>query len=182
MRNVPLIYQGCAGQEGKAHPVRSPPNNPPETTDKSEQKGDLFIHDVWKRGTVSIHYMRVVNIDALYYQNKSPEMCLQTAEKSKKKKYLESCLQKRCHLPHYVVLVDGLLNLEAEATLKHKASRLATKWKQPYLRTWVYVNIRVAITLVRATHCCIQGYWVSVHNISAYWPQWGDGSGLHLFH
>ena len=44
--------------------------------------------------------------------------------------YLEACLQKRRHFSPFVTSVDRLLGVEATATLKMLASRLATKWKQ----------------------------------------------------
>ena len=71
--------------------------------------------------------MHVVNTDALIYQTKAPEKCLHEAEKGKKKMYLEACLQQRWHFSPFVALVDGLLGVEATATLKRIASRLATK-------------------------------------------------------
>ena len=65
--------------------------------------------------------------------------------------YLEACLKQRQHFSPFVVSVDGLLGVEATATLKRIASRLATKWKQHYSKTCGYVKSRVAIPLVRAT-------------------------------
>ena len=65
--------------------------------------------------------------------------------------YLEACLQKCWHFPPFVASVDGLLRVEAKATLKRIASRLAIKWKQSYSKTCGYVKSRVATTLVRAT-------------------------------
>ena len=76
--------------------------------------------------------MRVVNTRALSHRNKSPEKCLQTEEKYKKNNYLESCLQQCLQLSNFFMSVYGLLGVEAEATLKRIARRLATKWKQPY--------------------------------------------------
>ena len=116
-----------------------------------EQKGDLLIRDLWQQGTDSVHDMRVVNTDALLYVRKSPEKCLHEAERGKKKMYLEDCLQLRRHFSPFVAAVDGLLGVEATATLNRIASRLATKWWQPYSKTCGYVNSRVTITLVRAT-------------------------------
>ena len=49
--------------------------------------------------------------------------------------------------------MDGLLRVDAEATIKKLASCLTNNWKQPYYRTCGYVKIQVAITIVRATHC-----------------------------
>ena len=95
--------------------------------------------------------------------------------------YLEACLHQRRHFSPFVASVDGLMGVEATATLKRIASRLATKWKQSYLKTCEYVKSRIAITLVRATHCCIRGSRVPAHRIRVQRPQWEDGAGLNLF-
>ena len=86
--------------------------------------------------------------------------------------YLESCLQQRRHFSPFVTSVDGLLEVEATATLKRSANRLTTKWKQYYSKTCRYVKSRIVITLVRATHRCMQGSWVLAHWISVQRPQW----------
>ena len=95
--------------------------------------------------------------------------------------YLEACIQQCRHFSPFVASVDGLLGLEATATLKSIASRLATKWKQSYSKTYGYFKSRIAITLVRATQRCIRGSWVPAHRISMQRPQWDNGAGLNLF-
>ena len=60
--------------------------------------------------------------------------------------YLDACLQKRQHFPPFFASVDGLLGVEALAKLKSISSRLATKWRQPYSRTFRYVKSMIAIT------------------------------------
>ena len=77
--------------------------------------------------------------------------------------------------------MSALLEVEAMATLKRLASRLATKWKQSYSKTCGYVKSRIAINLVCATHCCIQGSWVPAHRVSVQRPQCEDGAGRNLF-
>ena len=59
------------------------------------------------------------------------EKCLQEADRAKKKMYLEACLQKLRHFSLFFASVDGLLGVEARATLKILTIRFATKWKQP---------------------------------------------------
>ena len=125
--------------------------------------------------------MRVVNTDANSYWEKSPEKFLEEAEKSKKKMYLEACLQQRRNFSPFVASIDGLLGVEAMTTLKRIASRLASKWRQSYSKTCGYVMSRIAITLVRATHRCIRGSMVPAHKISMQILQWEDGAGLALF-
>ena len=153
----------------------------PLLTEVTEQKGDLLIRDLWQQGTNSVHNMRVVNTDILSYVKKTPEKRLHKDERGKNKMYLEDCLQQRRHFSPFFALVDGLLGVEATATLKRVASRLATKWRQPYSKTCGYVKIRFVITLVRATHRCLRRSRVPAHRISVQQPQWGDGVGLKLF-
>ena len=114
--------------------------------------GNLLIRDLRQRGTKSIQDMHSVNTDALSYRNMSPEKCNQTAEKWRKKKYLESYHQQRCNFYSFVVSMYSLLGVETEATLEHTDIRLAKKWKQPYSQMCGYSKSRVATTLVRATH------------------------------
>ena len=151
---------------------------PPEVT---EQKVDLLIRDLWQQGTGSVHDMRVVNTDALSYVCRSPEKCHHGAERGKKKKYLEACLQQRRHFSPFLASVYGLLGVETTVNLKRIASHLATKWRQTYSKTCGYVKSRVTITLVRATHRCLRESRVSAHRISMQRPQWEDGAGLNLF-
>ena len=101
--------------------------------------------------------------------------------KKKKTNNLESCIHQHQQFSPGVVLVDGLVRVEAEAMLKCISSRLEMKWKQPYSGMFGYVNIRVAITLLRATHFCIWGSWFPAHKISVKQPQWEDSAGLHIF-
>ena len=75
--------------------------------------------------------MRIMNTDAKSHSTKTLEKCFQEAEQAKKKMYLEACLQQRRHFSPFVASVDGILGVEALATMKRIASRLATKWRQP---------------------------------------------------
>ena len=72
-----------------------------------------------------------MNTDAPTHQRKDPEKCLHEAKRGKKKIYLEACLHKGCNFSPFVASVDGLLGVEATATLKRIASCLAPKWKHP---------------------------------------------------
>ena len=111
MRNDPLIYQGCAVKRTKAKPVcPSGITNIEDTLPEAmKQKGDLLIRDLWANRTDSVHDMHVVNTGAKSYWEKSPEKCLEEAEKSKKKMYPEACLQQRQNFSPFVASVDGLL-------------------------------------------------------------------------
>ena len=83
--------------------------------------------------------MRVVNTDAKSHLGKTPEKCLQEAERGNNMMYPEECLQQRRHFSPFVASVDGLLDMEATETLKRISSCLTTKWRHPYSRTCGYV-------------------------------------------
>ena len=73
-----------------------------------------------------------MNTDTVSYQSQTPEKFLETAECKKKRMYLNACLNWRRHFTPFVASVDGLLGVEAEATLKRIAIHLAQKWKELY--------------------------------------------------
>ena len=112
--------------------------------------------------------MNVMNTDAKSHWTKDPERCLQEAERGKKWMYLEACLQQRRNFSPFFTSADGLLEVEATATLQRLSSLLATKWKQPYSKTCGYVKIRIAVILVRATNRCVQESRVPTHRISVW--------------
>ena len=105
------------------------------TKDLGNLKGDILIQYLGTQGTDSINGMRVVNNDAVSHQSKNPEKCLDTAEREKKKKYLDACLKQSWHFNPFVASIHVLIRVEAEATLKPISSRLTMYWKKPYSRT-----------------------------------------------
>ena len=140
MRDDPLFYSGRAVRRTKATPAgsnKTKTSEHPAAPEVTENKGDLLIWDLWQQGTNSVHNMSVVNTDALTYQLKAPEKCLHQAEKGNENMYLEACLQQCRHFSPFFASVDGVLWVETTGTLKMIASRLATKWKQSYLKMCV---------------------------------------------
>ena len=73
--------------------------------------------------------MHIVNTDAKSHSEKTPEKCLHETDRANKKMYLEAFIQKYQHFSPLVASADGLLVVEATATLKRIAIRLATMWQ-----------------------------------------------------
>ena len=146
------MFAGCAVQRPKAQPAGSKPYLSTNKSEATEHKCDLLIHDLCHNDTDSAHTINVVNTDAKSYPTKTLYWCLQDAVKAKKKMYLEACLQKSLHFSPFVASVDGLLDVEAEATLKMISIRLATKFQQSYSGMCGYSKISISIILVRDPH------------------------------
>ena len=77
---------------------------------------------------------------------------------------------------------DGLIGKEAKTLMKNLASRLAEKTGKDYSEVCGFVNARMSIAIVRATHLCLRGSRVPTSQMSNRRPQWEtDGAGLSLF-
>ena len=105
---------------------------------------------------------------------------LASQERVKKKRYQELCFEQRRHFTPYVVCASGLLGAEAKALNKRLALLLSQKWKSPYSVTCGYVNARMSVAILRATHLCVRGSRVSFRHASSKIAQWDDGAGLNL--
>ena len=81
MRYDSLIFKVRAVQGTKKHPAGS--THPPKSN-STKKKGDLMIRDLWQNETDSVHDMRVMNTDAKYNLEKTPENCLQKVERANK--------------------------------------------------------------------------------------------------
>jgi hypothetical protein len=111
---------------------------------------------------------------------KDPRKVLEAAERLKKKKYLQPCLDQRHHLTPFIVQVDGLIGKEAKMVLKVLAARTHTKSGHTYLNFMGYVRARPSIAIVRATHVCIRGSRVPTSRMSNIRPHWEDTTGMAL--
>jgi hypothetical protein len=102
-------------------------------------------------------------------------------EREKKRKYLGPCLEQRCHFTPFVCSTDGLLGREASTFAKQLAAKLTNKWQKPYSQVCGYVQARLSIAIVRATHLCLHGSRFPTSQISTRHPLWEVGAGLALF-
>jgi hypothetical protein len=137
----------------------------------------------WARGTDCIIDVRVTDSDAKSNLSKDPAKVLESShEKEKKRKYLASCIAQRRYFTPFVISTDGLLGKEAKCLLKKLPTAQADKWEKPHAVVSGYVNARMSIAIVRATHICLRGSRVPTSTMSNRRPQWEDKAGLSLFH
>jgi hypothetical protein len=181
VRDEPTIHnsrtaKGTKDQEDKDHPVKRLFRN-----SIKEDRGDILIRGLWSRGTDCIIDVRMTDVDAKSNRSKTPIKVLAAHEREKKRKYLEACLEQRRHFSPFVVSTDGLFGIEAKTILKKLSSLLAEKWEKPYSEVCGYVNARMSIAVVRATHLCLRGSRIPTSKMSKRLPQWEDKAGLGLF-
>jgi hypothetical protein len=170
IRDEPKIHQGRGTEQGEKD----------KPMDDNDNKGDVLIRGLWEKGTDCIIDVRVTDTDAPSYIKTSPAKALETAERAKKKKHLQACLDQRRHFSPFVVSVDGLLGKEAKTILKVLASKMATKAGKPYSSVMGFVRARFSIAMVRATHICLRGSRTPTSRMSTRRPLWEDGAGIAL--
>jgi hypothetical protein len=183
IRDEPLIRPGRVAEKTTTCPTTGidlTSSKEKDATGESD-RGDLLLRGFWARGTDCIVDVRVTDTDAKSYCKRDPDKILESGEKLKKKKYLEACLEQRRHFTPFVCSVDGLLGREAKTFAKRLAAKLAKKWQRSYSQTCGYVNARLSIAIIRATHLCLRGSRIPTSKISTKFPQWEDGAGLALF-
>jgi hypothetical protein len=105
---------------------------------------------------------------------KTPTRRVRSPREREEKEDLEACLEQRWRLSPFVASTDGLLG-------KELSTLLAEKWKKPYSEICGYVNARMSIAMVRATHLCVRGSRILTSQMSNHRPQWEDKAGLGLF-
>jgi hypothetical protein len=171
VRAEPRIFNGSSAANS---------DNPSPTVDASGERGDLLVRGFWENGMDAIIDVRCVDTDAKSYNSRDPDKVLKSAEKVKKNKYLENCLQQRRAFTPFVISVDGLLGYEAKNLLKRLAFHLAEKWQKPYSVTCGLVKSRISLACVRATHQCLRGSRTPFRTISRE-IQWEDGAGTGIY-
>jgi hypothetical protein len=154
-----------------------------------------LVRGLWACRTDCIIDVCITDVDAKSQRSKDPRKVLEAHEREKKKKYLlEVCLKQRWHFSPFAASTDleQLVHLlpswhpgTAYLARNHKpCSRncplLAEKWEKPYSEICGYVNARMSIAMVRATHLCLQGSRIPTSEMSNRQPQWEDKAGLGL--
>ena len=91
-------------QGGKAKTKGKVKEAPP--LDKGWEKWDFLIRYLWTQGKYIIHDMHVMNTDAVSYQPKTPEKCLETSEHNNKKKHLHAFINECRNFTPSVASVD----------------------------------------------------------------------------
>jgi hypothetical protein len=122
VRAEPQIFNGSSAATS---------DNPSPIVDANGECGDLLECGFWENDMDAIIDVRCVATDAKLYNSREPEKVLKSAEKVKKNKYLEHCLQQQRDFTPFVISVDGLLGYEAKNLLKRLAFRFAEKWQKP---------------------------------------------------
>eukprot|EP00957_Ditylum_brightwellii_P045526 3451276-Ditylum_brightwellii.AAC.1 len=115
------------------------------------------------------------------YRGRQPDTVLAAAEKAKKDKYLEACLERRRTFTPLVYSVDGMAANKAKAAEKRMASLLAGKLHRQYSKMVGYVRAQMVLAVVRTNTVLLRGPR-EPGNRTRSRPSYEDGAGVALYH
>jgi hypothetical protein len=124
---------------------------------ETEDRGDLSIRIYWEKEAYCILHLKIMDTDMTYHCNKDPHKILEAVEWPKKKKYLQPCLDQRCHFTQFVISVDGLVGNDAIMIIKTLTEKQAQKMINSYSHLCGCIYARLSIVIVNALHMCLQG-------------------------
>ena len=93
---------------------------------------DVSVHRFWKCGTSAIFDMQMVNSDVGSYLRQTSAKALAMAEKEKKDKHLQPCLECRCTLTPRVYSTYVIHGTEDVSTHRRLASLISNNKNQEY--------------------------------------------------
>ena len=146
-----------------------------------ENRGDILIRGLWRKGEECILDIQVTNLDAHSYKSRNDESILLGLEKRKKGKYEKDCRDVRRSFSPLIVSEDGLQGRITKGILRRISKMLAAKWQRAYSVVCGYVRTRFSIAVVRATKRCLRGSQIPEKLISSQRQDWDNGVGLCLF-
>ena len=77
--------------------------------------------------------------EANSHMNTTVEKILERQEKEKKKKFLQSCLERRRYFTPFMTTTDGLMRKGAQSFIATLATLRAKKWRNLYSQVMAYL-------------------------------------------
>ena len=119
------------GQEGEGNEEGEGATGQEEVPDGSQ--ADVSVHGLWKWGTYALFDMQIVNLYAGSYLRHTPAKDPETADKEKKDKYLQTCLERWSSFTPMVYSAYGNPGTESVVAHRYLAFLLNNKLKREYL-------------------------------------------------
>ena len=123
----------------------------------SKNRADVAVHGFYKPGFTALFDTRICCLDAETYRKRDWRKVLAGAEKSKKDKHLQPCLDRRRHFTPMVYSADGIAATEARAAEKRLARHMSTKLKREYSEMVNFVRSRMSLAIVRYNSWMLRG-------------------------
>ena len=145
--------------------------------DKSQ--ADVTIRGFWNWGTSALFDMQNFNLDAVSYLLQMSVKYLETADKEKKDKYPQPCLERRHTFTPMLYSSNRIVGKYAVATPQHLTLILSNNLKREYLEMCGFIRYMMSLAVVRSNNFILRGARGKQAHIFQR-PDLGDGAVMVL--
>ena len=122
-----------------------------------DSRADVAVYVFCKWDTSALFDIQIVNLDAGSYLPYTSVKDQEMAEKEKKYKYLQPCLERRQYFNPMVYSADEIIRTEAVSVHQYIASLLSIKLKWEYYEIYGFVRDRMSLERVISNTLLLQG-------------------------
>ena len=122
-----------------------------------DKRASVRVHGLWLKSTNTLFDICIVNFDAGSYFRMTPEKDIVKADKDKKYRYIEDCLERRHHFTPLVFSDDIIMGKEARSATWKIASHLRFKLKRYYSYICMFVRMSMALDVVQSNTLLMRG-------------------------
>ena len=128
-----------------------------QATVSGESRADISAHGFWKWGTTAFLDMRIVDLDVVSYLYQTSARALARAEKEKKDKYLQPCMDCRNSFTPMVYSADEITGTKSITAHQRLVSMLSNKLKREYLEMCGFISARMSLAIVISNTLLLSG-------------------------
>ena len=154
-RNGSGSQVAMGSQEGEAKKYGEGATGQAKVPDES--RADISVQGFWKLGTTALFDMIIVNLDACSYLCQMSAKALETAEKEKKDKYLQPCLECWRSFTPMVYPTDGITRTEDISAHRRLAYLISNNLKREYSKICGFVRAQMSLVIVRSNTILLCG-------------------------
>ena len=122
-----------------------------------DSRAYVSVHGLLKGVTTAFFDMQIVNLDSGSYLCRTSAKALKMAEKEKKDKYLQPCVERRCYFTPMVYSADVIPGTEAIGAQQRISLLLSIKMKREYLEMCGFVRAWMSLAIVISNNRLLHG-------------------------
>ena len=126
-------------------------------------RADWSVRGFWEHQIEALFDCRIINADAISYENKPLHSIFESHRNEKKRLYSAAVEDRRGTFTAFIATCDAILDTEAEHYVKRLSSYMAEKWGKSYSQVTGWVRAKIQICILCSVSLCLRSRkkWVS---------------------
>ena len=172
------IYDWASYAWPKSGLRKEPRNTPPSDPARSQNRCDVGIRGLFKRGIWTFVDVTIINSEGKTHSKVSPDKALHNVEQAKRRHHKDELLASRRHFSPFGMTTDGLLGSAAVTLVRRLASAISEKSGIAYSVLVSRIRAGLSFALARAVFDNLFG---ERRRVGRRPRSFGEGTGLNGF-